>query len=399
MDAKDRDEDEARRLLVERKKVREALDLTMARAEVLQQLASKLETAIIVLEREPIRDEADASAGAGADAGADASSDASVGAGAASSNPTNPSSSSSPASASRPRARDLDAEFRSLEVSQLERMLRMTPDADDSPDTVSFPTPSAATDPRDADANASPPAADDTPAWWRQPTEDATTTAPAPAPAPAASSSSSSSSSSMSPKDALLDLDRARVSPGGVQPRHVLAFRLACAADPAGAAAARVSDRLEGGKRDVAFRAGVVAVVAAAEAREASSDPPWASLGGYPPDQFLSDVARDVGVTPSRAGRLVADAAARRAGDGLLRAAASLRAGEEDDAAAEMERLARVLRALEATAGEHLALVAFGLEKQLGEEERRKVLALLDDAGGDENRGARDAVARALGLE
>ena len=40
MDAKDRDEDEARRLLVERKKVREALDLTMARAEVLQQLAS-----------------------------------------------------------------------------------------------------------------------------------------------------------------------------------------------------------------------------------------------------------------------------------------------------------------------------------------------------------------------
>ena len=69
MDAKDRDEDEARRLLVERKKVREALDLTMARAEVLQQLASKLETAIIVLEREPIQDEENADADAGADAG------------------------------------------------------------------------------------------------------------------------------------------------------------------------------------------------------------------------------------------------------------------------------------------------------------------------------------------
>ena len=69
MDAKDRDEDEARRLLVERKKVREALDLTMARAEVLQQLASKLETAIIVLEREHIQDEENA--GADADAGAD----------------------------------------------------------------------------------------------------------------------------------------------------------------------------------------------------------------------------------------------------------------------------------------------------------------------------------------
>ena len=55
MDAKDRDEDEARRLLVERKKVREALDLTMARAEVLQQLASKLETAIIVLSASPSR--------------------------------------------------------------------------------------------------------------------------------------------------------------------------------------------------------------------------------------------------------------------------------------------------------------------------------------------------------
>ena len=384
MDAKDRDEDEARRLLVERKKVREALDLTMARAEVLQQLASKLETAIIVLEREPIQDEDDAGAGASA--------------GPASSNLTDPSSSSSPASASRPRARDLDAEFRSLEVSQLERMLRMTPDADDSPATVSFPTPTAATDPRDA--NASPLAADDTPAWWRRPSEDATTTATA-TDASSSSSTSSSSSSSTSPKDALLDLDRARVSPGGVQPRHVLALRLACAADPAAAAAVSVSDRLEGGKRDVAFRAAVVAVVAAAEAREASSDPPWASLGGYPPDQFLSDVARDVGVAPSRAGRLVADAAARRAGDGLLRAAASLRAGEEDDAAAEMERLARVLRALEATAGEHLALVAFGLEKQLGEEERRKVLALFDDANpaGDANRGARDAVACALGLE
>ena len=98
MDAKDRDEDEARRLLVERKKVREALDLTMARAEVLQQLASKLETAIIVLEREPIQDEENADADAGADADA------------ASSNPTTPSS-TAPASAS-PRARDLDAEFR-----------------------------------------------------------------------------------------------------------------------------------------------------------------------------------------------------------------------------------------------------------------------------------------------
>ena len=107
----------------------------MARAEVLQQLASKLETAIIVLEREPIQDEenADADAGAGADA--------------ASSNPTNPSS-TAPASASPPRARDLDAEFRSLEVNQLERMLRMTPDADDAPDTVSFPTPTAETDAR-----------------------------------------------------------------------------------------------------------------------------------------------------------------------------------------------------------------------------------------------------------
>ena len=45
------------------------------------------------------------------------------------------------------------------------------------------------------------------------------------------------------------------------------------------------------------------------------------------------------------------------------RAAASLRAGEEGDAAAEMERLARVLRALEATAGEHLALRRGGTTK------------------------------------
>ena len=43
-------EEEARGLLVERKKVKDTLDLTTARAEVLAELASKLETAIIVME-------------------------------------------------------------------------------------------------------------------------------------------------------------------------------------------------------------------------------------------------------------------------------------------------------------------------------------------------------------
>ena len=53
-------EDEARRLLVERKKVKDTLDLTTARAEVLAELASKLETAIIVLENATDEESVDA---------------------------------------------------------------------------------------------------------------------------------------------------------------------------------------------------------------------------------------------------------------------------------------------------------------------------------------------------
>ena len=44
----DRDEDQARRLLRERAQVKEALDRTIARAEVLKELARKIEMAIIV---------------------------------------------------------------------------------------------------------------------------------------------------------------------------------------------------------------------------------------------------------------------------------------------------------------------------------------------------------------
>ena len=60
-------EDEARRLLVERKKVKDTLDLTTARAEVLAELASKLETAIIVLENATDEESVDAAKALAAD--------------------------------------------------------------------------------------------------------------------------------------------------------------------------------------------------------------------------------------------------------------------------------------------------------------------------------------------
>jgi hypothetical protein len=105
---------------------------------------------------------------------------------------------------------------------------------------------------------------------------------------------------------------------------NVVALRLACARW--GARGVAASDRLDGGKRDTAFRAGVNAALAALEAgveagagagrRESVS----VTLGGYPPDVFLSDLARDLGVTPQRAGRLVTNATARRAANRLLQA-------------------------------------------------------------------------------
>lgn len=111
-----------------------------------------------------------------------------------------------------------------------------------------------------------------------------------------------------------------------------VALRLSCAAW--GARGVAASDRLVGGKRDTAFRAGVAEAVAAVEtvqtikssrgrgvaAVDAAVTPRWESLGGYPPDVFLSDLARDLGMTPERAGSLVASATARRAENRLLQA-------------------------------------------------------------------------------
>jgi hypothetical protein len=50
-------------------------------------------------------------------------------------------------------------------------------------------------------------------------------------------------------------------------------------------------------------------------------------LGGYPPAQFLSDLARDIGLVPARAGSLVANAVARCAANRLLQAGAFVRGG------------------------------------------------------------------------
>lgn len=111
-----------------------------------------------------------------------------------------------------------------------------------------------------------------------------------------------------------------------------MALRVSCAAW--GARGVAASDRLVGGKRDTAFRAGVAEAIAAVETAQTAQspreniadgvgEPPrWATLGGFPPDLFLSDLARDLGMSPERAGNLVASATARRAANRLLQVGA-----------------------------------------------------------------------------
>ena len=362
-------EDEARRLLVERKKVKDTLDLTTARAEVLAELASKLETAIIVLENATDEESVDAAKALAADTlpAAKRASLQEFKTAPVSSRPASMGEDdvSQDSIAERFGRDSLEREFAALEITQLERMLRLTPE--DPP----IPSEDAVVKEDDDDVVAS----NTEPAWWQPPSEP-----------------EDAAGATMTPRDALLEVDRARVSSKGVQGRHVVALRKSCAVH--GAGTIRGSDRLIGGKKDTAFRAGVGAAMTAVETGEGETTG-WSSLGGYEPTVFLSDLARDLGVTPERAGVLVANATARKSAAALLQAGASVRGGEAESARVDLKKLTSVLRTFRACAGEYLDLVAFGLEQQLSEAERKIVLGLVPKETSEDVRGA---IRCALGL-
>ena len=361
-------EDEARRLLVERKKVKDTLDLTTARAEVLAELASKLETAIIVLENATDEESVDAAKALAADTlpAAKRASLQEFKTAPVSSRPASMGEDdvSQDSIAERFGRDSLEREFAALEITQLERMLRLTPE--DPP----IPSEDAVVKEDDDDVVAS----NTEPAWWQPPSEP-----------------EDAAGATMTPRDALLEVDRARVSSKGVQGRHVVALRKSCAVH--GAETIRGSDRLIGGKKDTAFRAGVGAALTAVETGEGETG--WSSLGSYEPTVFLSDLARDLGVTPERAGVLVANATARKSAAALLQAGASVRGGEAESARVDLKKLTSVLQTFRACAGEYLDLVAFGLEQQLSEAERKIVLGLVPKETSEDVRGA---IRCALGL-
>ena len=362
-------EDEARRLLVERKKVKDTLDLTTARAEVLAELASKLETAIIVLENATDEESVDAAKALAAETlpAAKRASLQEFKTAPVSSRPASMGEDdvSQDSIAERFGRDSLEREFAALEITQLERMLRLTPD--DPP----ISSEDAVVKEDDDDVVVS----NTEPAWWQAPSQP-----------------KDADGATMTPREALLEVDRARVSSKGVQGHHVVALRKSCAVH--GAGTIRGSDRLIGGKKDTAFRAGVGAAMTAVETGEGETTG-WSSLGGYEPTVFLSDLARDLGVTPERAGVLVANATARKSAAALLQAGASVRGGEAESARVDLKKLTSVLRTFRACAGEYLDLVAFGLEQQLSEAERKIVLGLVPKETSEEVRGA---IRCALGL-
>ena len=363
----DRDENQARRLLRERAQVKEALDRTIARAEVLKELARKIELAIIVYAGD-IADAPEA--------------------------PTDP---------KQRRLVSLEAEFASLEINVLERAFAASGSEREATaprkksDGEARSATGDQTEGENAKARAERGAA--VPGWWRSDDDDDASVR-------TRDDAKKTTDDVEKPLDALLSLDRARVSSVGVRPSDAVRLRVACAAH--GAENVAGSKRLEGGKRDTAFRAGVEAAVAAVEAEEGEAKSSesvffWRSLGGQEPLRFLSDLARDLGVRPARAGALVTEAIVRRVEKTLVQCAAHARAGDWEDARRECETLARSLAAFAAAVAspedrERVSLVALRTQRQLREDERREVLALFSNEG-REGESVREVVALALGLE
>ena len=367
----DRDEDQARRLLRERAQVKEALDRTIARAEVLKELARKIEMAIIVYAGEI----------------ADESAESAVAAPSANAKDVAPGS--------------LEAEFASLEINLLERAFAASgAAASETAPTRDETLGATKRSKREADSRLQSPVAPprDVPGWWRDASDEELL------PPKRNEKTSGGAPSAEKPLDALLSLDRARVSSVGVRPSDAVRLRVACAAH--GAEDVARSKRLEGGKRDTAFRAGVEAACAAVETEEGRVEKEkelWRSLGGQEPLRFLSDLARDLGLRPARAGALVTEAIVRRVEKTLVQCAAHARAGDWDDARGESVVLARTLVAFAAAAAspedrERVALVALRTQRQLREDERREVLALFSDEG-RESESVREVIRLALGLE
>ena len=367
----DRDEDQARRLLRERAQVKEALDRTIARAEVLKELARKIEMAIIVYAGEI----------------ADESAEGAVAAPSANAKDVAPGS--------------LEAEFASLEINLLERAFAASgAAASETAPTRDETLGATKRSKREADSRLQSPVAPprDVPGWWRDASDEELL------PPKRNEKTSGGAPSAEKPLDALLSLDRARVSSVGVRPSDAVRLRVACAAH--GAEDVARSKRLEGGKRDTAFRAGVEAACAAVETEEGRVEKEkelWRSLGGQEPLRFLSDLARDLGLRPTRAGALVTEAVVRRVEKTLVQCAAHARAGDWDDARGESVVLARTLVAFAAAAAspedrERVALVALRTQRQLREDERREVLALFSDEG-RESESVREVIRLALGLE
>lgn len=206
----DRDEDEARRLLTERKKIRDTLDLTMARAEVLQELANKIGAAIIVLEHDTNYDDDDN------DDDNDRSSPSSAAPFTASPSNAQPVKTMSEES--------LEREFAKLEINQLERMLQLseTPGEDQQVGGGGGPGISEAAKPTPAPGAAKIRPSDAEPAWWRPPT-------PCSAPESEEDGEAAARAAAggvMTPLEALLEVDRARVSTAGVQGHHVVSAGL-----------------------------------------------------------------------------------------------------------------------------------------------------------------------------
>ena len=371
----DRDENQARRLLRERAQVKEALDRTIARAEVLKELARKIEMAIIVYAGEI----------------ADESAESAVAAPSANAKDVAPGS--------------LEAEFASLEINLLERAFAAS---DAESETRGGATKDVSTR-GEGDARARDPERGSraVPGWWQDAPENSV--ALEDEDEDERTRESGCRSDVEKPLDALLSLDRARVSSVGVRPLDAVRLRVACAAH--GAENVAGSKRLEGGKRDTAFRAGIEAAVTAVEADEGRVDDAglvepgkalWQSLAGQDPLRFLSDLARDIGVRPARAGALVTEAVVRRVEKTLVQCAAHGRAGDWDEARRECVVLARTLIAFAAAAAspeerESVALVALRTQRQLREYERREVLALFPEEGGESER-VREVIRLALGL-
>ena len=363
----DRDEDQARRLLRERAQVKEALDRTIA-AEVLKELARKIEMAIIVYAGEI----------------ADESAESAVAAPSANAKDVAPGS--------------LEAEFASLEINLLERAFAASGAAasETAPDARRNALGATATK-READA--SPVAAPrDVPGWWRDASDED-------APPKQNENESGGAPSAEKPLDALLSLDRARLL------GRRAAFGRRAAARRVRRARRRGRRALEaprGGKRDTAFRAGVEAACAAVETEEGRVEKEkelWRSLGGQEPLRFL--------VRPRARPRLASHARGRAGHRGG-------RAPRGEDARAVRGAHARA-RATGTTRGarasswrgrsspsrrrraspedrERVALVALRTQRQLREDERREVLALFSDEG-RESESVREVIRLALGLE